>query len=144
MAKWSSHSYNETKFNSTNLTHMAKSRTSKVDGMYGKQLCKKRFMTLFESNKNLENTSVKLYSRSGQRRCYIKAIHKNVATFTGKQFCWSLFLIKLLAWRFVSQIPTLLFSCECCEIFKNTVLKSICKRLLLYTPNILLQTKPFG
>lgn len=108
MAKWSSYSYKETKFNSTNLTHMAKSRTSKVDGMYGKQLCKKRFMTLFESNKNLENTSVKLYSRSGQRRCSRKAIHKNVAIFTGKQFCWSLFLKKFILKNIWERWPLLL------------------------------------
>ena len=40
---------------------------------------------------------------------------KNFANFTGKQLCWSFFLRKLL-----TETPTQLFSCEICNIFKNT------------------------
>ena len=39
---------------------------------------------------------------------YKKATQKNFAVFTGKQLCWSFFLIKL-------QV----FSCEYCAILKN-------------------------
>ena len=42
---------------------------------------------------------------------YKKAVFKNLAIFTGKQLCWSLYLIKLEAQ---------LFSCEYCKNFKNT------------------------
>ena len=42
-----------------------------------------------------------------------KAVLKNFAIFTGKHLCCSLFLLKL-------QTPTQVFSCEYCEIFKNT------------------------
>ena len=50
--------------------------------------------------------------------------------------CWSLFLIKLQAWRSVfllkKEIPTQVFACEYCDIFKNTYFDwSICIWLLL-------------
>ena len=38
------------------------------------------------------------------------------ANFLGKHLCWSLFLIKPLK----KETPTLVFSCETCEIFKDT------------------------
>ena len=40
-----------------------------------------------------------------------------------KRLCWSLFLIKLqseVAANFIKKTPTQVFSCEYCEIFKNT------------------------
>ena len=43
-------------------------------------------------------------------------ILKTFTNFTGKQLCWSLFLIKLYALR----IPTQVFSYEICELFKVT------------------------
>ena len=52
--------------------------------------------------------------RSSHRICSVKkGILKNFANFTGTNMCWSFFLIKL-------QAPTQVFSCEICEIFKNT------------------------
>ena len=42
-----------------------------------------------------------------------KGVLKN---FTGKHFCWSLFLIKLQAWGPATQV----LSTEICKIFKNT------------------------
>ena len=50
--------------------------------------------------------------------------------------CWSLFLIKLQAWRSIfllkKEIPTQVFACEYWEIFKNTYFHcSICIWLLL-------------
>ena len=41
-----------------------------------------------------------------------KVFLKNLTNFTGKDLCWSLFLMK-------SQDPTQMFSCEICEIFNN-------------------------
>ena len=40
-----------------------------------------------------------------------KVVIKNFAIFTGKHLCWSLFL---------KETPIKVFSCEYCEIFKNT------------------------
>ena len=43
-----------------------------------------------------------------------KGVLKNSTNFTGKHLCWGLFLIKLQA------LGLKLFSCEICEIFRNT------------------------
>ena len=48
---------------------------------------------------------------------------KSFANFTGKHFCWSLILKNLKAERLQfhkKKTPTQVFSCEPCEIFKNT------------------------
>ena len=48
---------------------------------------------------------------------------RKVANFTGKHLGWSLFLIKLHAWRPVTLLkktPTQVFSCKICEVFKQT------------------------
>ena len=62
--------------------------------------------------------------RSSHRRCFIKkAVLKHFAIFTWKHLCWSLFLIKLQPFRsatLLKETPTQLFSCDYCEIFKNT------------------------
>ena len=42
---------------------------------------------------------------------------KNSANFTGKQLCWSFFLITLKFWGPVT--PTEVLPCEICEIFKR-------------------------
>ena len=53
------------------------------------------------------------------RRSY--SVGKGVLkTFTGKHFCWSLFLIKLQALVPAAQV----LSTEICKIFKNTYLKT--------------------
>ena len=44
----------------------------------------------------IDSVNNNIWSRISHGRCYIKI---NFAIFTGKQLCWSLFLIKLLAWR---------------------------------------------
>ena len=46
-----------------------------------------------------------------------KGVLKSLAKFTGKHLCWSLFLIKL---QQIKSATLLMFSCEICEIFKNT------------------------
>ena len=61
--------------------------------------------------------------RSSLKRFSVKKVGlKNVANFTGKNLCWSLFLKKLQAFRqtYQKEIPTQVFFCEICEIFKNT------------------------
>ena len=55
-----------------------------------------------------------LLSRSNHRRCSIKkGILENFGDFTGKNLCWSLFLIKLQAFRPKRDS-------KISEIFKNT------------------------
>ena len=43
---------------------------------------------------------------------------KNFAIFTEKHLCWSLFLIKLQAFR--QETAAKVFSWECCDIFKSS------------------------
>ena len=60
--------------------------------------------------------------RSSHRRCSVKrGILRNFAKFTGKHLCQSLFFNKVAACNF-TQKETLaqVFSCEFCEISKNT------------------------
>ena len=42
-----------------------------------------------------------------------------------------LFLIKLQPAIYYEEIPTQVFSCEYCDMFKRTIMKNICERLLL-------------
>ena len=59
--------------------------------------------------------SEKLSLRSNHRRCSLKkGVLKNFAKFTGKHLCQSLFFNK------VAETLAQVFSCEFCEIFKNT------------------------
>ena len=61
-------------------------------------------------------------------------VFKNFANFTGKHLCWSFFFTKLQAFRpatLLKETPTQVFSCEICEIHKNTYLKYNCERPLL-------------
>ena len=62
-------------------------------------------------------------SRSYCSQMFFK-IHvlKNFAVFTEKHLCWSLFLIKLQAFRqfYQKETPTQVLSCEYCEIFKSS------------------------
>ena len=45
---------------------------------------------------------------------FTTGVLKNFAIFTGKHLCWSLFYQ-----RYSKEIPTKVFSCKFCEIFKN-------------------------
>ena len=74
-----------------------------------------------------------------------KGILKNFANFTGKHLCWSLFLIKLQAWRLaVSTLSTLtdVFPCKWCKTFKNTYFEEYL-RLLLTDTNCILLLSPW-
>ena len=47
---------------------------------------------------------------------------KNLGKFTSSHLCWSFFRTKSQAWSlqlYEKEIPTQVFSCEFCEIFKN-------------------------
>ena len=65
--------------------------------------------------------------RSSHWRCSVKkGVLKNFANVTGKNLCWSLFLIKLQFWRpaiLLKKTPTQVVSCEICKLFKNNYLK---------------------
>ena len=50
---------------------------------------------------------------------YKEAILKNFAIFTGKHLCWSIFLIKLHAFKLYYESPTQVFSCKYGQSFKN-------------------------
>ena len=73
--------------------------------------------------------------RSSRRRCSVKeGVLKDSANFTEKHLCWSLFLIKLQAFRPVTLLkrkPNQVFSCEICEMFKNTFFTEHIRWLLL-------------
>ena len=62
--------------------------------------------------------------RSSHWGCSVKkAVFKNLAILTGKHLCWGHFLIKLQVFRsaiYQKETLTQMFSCEYCEIFKNT------------------------
>ena len=73
--------------------------------------------------------------RRSHRRCSVKKdVLKNLENFTWKHLCWSLFLIKLQAWRPVTLLkrsatslkktPTHMFSYKIFENFKNTYFKN--------------------
>ena len=78
--------------------------------------------------------------RSSHQRCFIKkAVPKNFDIFIRKHLCWDLILIKvqdLSSAPLSKEILTQLFSCDYCESFKNTYLKNICERLLLFIQTI--------
>ena len=57
--------------------------------------------------------------RSSNLKCSIKkGFLKTFPIFTGKHLCWSLFLKKPAI--LLKRDPAQVFSCEFCEIFKNT------------------------
>ena len=60
---------------------------------------------------------------------YKKAVRKNLPIFTGKQLCWSLFLIRPA--NLLKETPTKVFSCEYFEILRTTILNKFCERLFL-------------
>ena len=61
--------------------------------------------------------------RSSRSQMFFQiAVLRNFAELSRKCLCWSLYLIKLKAWRpefLLKKTPTQVFSCEYFEIFKN-------------------------
>ena len=70
-------------------------------------------------------TSVTVRS-SHQRRSIEIGVRKNFTKFTGKHLCMSLFFNKVAGLRpsglqiYYNETPTQVFSCEYCQIFKNS------------------------
>ena len=84
---------------------------------------------------------MRAFCRCSHHRYSIKDVLNNLAKFTEKHLCLSLFLIKLQTFRsstlLKKETPTQVFSYEFCEIFKNTspIFKNICDELLLLLTN---------
>ena len=69
---------------------------------------------------DLSNQTKPALCRSSHQRYSIKkALLKSFAMSPGKHLCWSPFLI-MLQLEMQVESPTQVFSCEYCEIFKNT------------------------
>ena len=66
-------------------------------------------------------------------RCSInKAVLKNFVIFTGKQLCWSPFLIKLQACKFIEKrLQHWCFPLHVRKFLRTPILKNIGERLLL-------------
>ena len=68
---------------------------------------------------------------------YKKSVFKNFAIFTGKNLCWSLFLIKLQAFSpsdfTKKRIQHRCFPVNNAKFLRKTILKNLCERLLLRT-----------
>ena len=73
--------------------------------------------------------------KNSHRRCSVrKLVPRNFTKFTWKHLCQSLFLIKFQpsTCNFIKkEIVALIFSCEFCEIFKNTFFTEHLWELLL-------------
>ena len=92
--------------------------------------------------KNSIQVDIYTRERGSQQRCFIKkGVLKNFTKFTGKRLCQSIFFNKVIK-KFLKFIKkeTLaqVFSCEFCEIFKNTFLQNTSGPLLLarYSGNL--------
>ena len=73
--------------------------------------------------------------RGSHRKYFIKkllltGLLKNLSIFTGKHLCWSLFLIKLRAFK--NRLQHRCFPVTIAKFLRRTVLKNICERLLLH------------
>ena len=92
-------------------------------------------ITTFSNKKNAENCKKHHRSRNGRSQMFFKiGVLKNFSIFTGKHLCWSLLLNKWQTFKsaaLLKETPTQLFSCEYCEIFKNTFFIEQLRWLLL-------------
>ena len=95
--------------------------------------------------------------KQSQEVFHKEAVLKNFSIFTGKHLCWSLFLLKLQAWRLATLLKrhSKVFFCEYCKVFKRSyfeeyqwatasnrktsALESFLIILLLYRPVTLLK-----
>ena len=72
---------------------------------------------------------------------------ENFASFTGKNLCWSLFLIKLQFWRpatLLEKTLTLVLSCETCKLFKNNYFEEYLIDFYMEKYMALSLMQPFG
>ena len=75
--------------------------------------------------------------RSSHQRCSVKKVFLDFLQNSQENSCASLFLNKVARLSTATLLKkrpwqAQVFSCEFCKIFKNTYLKNICERLLLY------------
>ena len=91
----------------------------------------------------IKNNGIKLHTRGrvSQKTRYAEAATegflKNFVYFTGKHLCWSLFLIKLQAWRPATLLKRLQHKCfpvKFAKFLRTPILQNICKQQL---PNLL-------
>ena len=74
-------------------------------------------------------------SRSSLSQMFFRiSVLKNFGNFIGKHQRWSIVSIKLQAWTLLKRDSTQVFSCEICDIFKNTFFTEHLRRLLLNKP----------
>ena len=75
-----------------------------------------------------QKNALRSLDRSSHQRCSVRrGVLKHFTKFTGKHPYWS------QACNFIKkETPAKVFSCEFCEIFKNTVLQNSSRPLLLY------------
>ena len=70
----------------------------------------------------MQARNLKLAEAGCHWRSVRQGVLKNFANFTGKNLCWSLFLIKLEFWgpaTLLKKTLTQVFSCEIYKLFKN-------------------------
>ena len=95
----------------------------KMSTLTSKQLSGKRcshVIVLLVTAETVSTQSLMKTLRSGHLRCFIKkVVLKNLATFSGKHLCQSLFFRTQASSFIKKQTLTQVFSCEFCEIFKN-------------------------
>ena len=73
----------------------------------------------------------KLFQKQPPEMFCKKGVLKSLAIFTGEHLCRRLLLIKLQA-CVRKETPTQVFSCEYCEIFKNTYFEEHLRTAVLY------------
>ena len=72
---------------------------------------------------------------------YKKVVFKLFTIFTGKHLCWSLFQIKLLAFK---RLQHRCFPVNIANFLRTSILKNICKWLLLFScEHVFLETGLF-
>ena len=72
----------------------------------------------------VSNSNISNFRSSHQVISIKKLFLKNYAIFTGKHLCWSLFFLFPEGLQlYQKEAPIQVFSCEQCDIFKNTYFK---------------------
>ena len=100
-----------------------------------KEVCSKSDIKRFYGSKLLvQYILLLLILKSSYPRCTVqKVVLKNLANFTGKHQCWSLFLIKLQGCNFIKKkFQRSCFPVRLAKFLGKPFFKNICEWLLLY------------
>ena len=100
----------------------------------------KRWGRLFKALRYWQNsqitTAVHYFQKQPPEAFCKEVVHKNFANFIGKHLFWSLFLIKLQAFRPATLLKKKLqhkcFPMKCEKFLRTPILKNTCERLLPY------------